>query len=163
MGINIDATPNSMVSFNKQRKRDINLEVAIANEEVEMIFYLFEPSFYNTFEKRLAEEYSDKLIGEKIIKTTKLSTVLDKYLNNNEIDFISVDAEGYDYDILLSNNWEKYRPKVVVVEYITYYESEFEHIQKIKKLLENKDYVFFCNTPTNAFFIDKKYFKKRFI
>jgi FkbM family methyltransferase len=118
-GINIDATPGSMISFNKMRKRDINLEVAIANEEKEMSYYLFEPSFYNTFEKRLAEEYKDKLIGKKIIKTTKLSKILDQNIDSNEIDFITIDAEGYDYDILLSNNWEKYRPKVVVIVYIT--------------------------------------------
>jgi FkbM family methyltransferase len=161
-GINIDATPGSMTSFYKMRKRDINIEVAIANEEKEMTYYLFEPSFYNTFEKRFAEEYKDKLIGEKIIKTTQLHKILDKHIDNVEIDFITIDAEGYDYDILLSNNWEKYRPKIVVIEYITYYESEFDHNVKMKVFLESRGYSLFCNSPTNAFFVDNDFLKERF-
>jgi hypothetical protein len=41
---------------------------------------------------------------------------LDKYVPpGQEIDFLSVDVEGLDYDVLLSNNWQKYRPKVIVV------------------------------------------------
>ena len=161
-GINIDATPGSMASFERLRKRDVNLEIAISNEEKEMIFYLFEPSFYNSFEKRFSELYKDKLIGQKRIKTTKLSKVLDQYLNNDEIDFFSVDAEGYDFDILKSNDWQKYRPKIVVIEYITYNESELDHIIKIRKFLESVEYKLFCNSPTNAFFVENKFFNKRF-
>ncbi len=161
-GINIDATPGSMASFNRLRKRDINLEVAIANEEKEMTYYLFEPTFHNTFEKRFAEVYKDKLVGEKFIKTTRLSKVLDKYLDNVEIDYITVDAEGYDYDILKSNDWQKYRPKVVVIEYITYYTSELDHITRIRQFLESVEYKLFCNSPTNAFFIENKFFIERF-
>ena len=161
-GINIDATPGSMDSFKKHRKRDINIEAAIANEVIEMTYYLFNPSFYNTFEKRFAEEYRDKLIGEKLIKTQKLVSIFDRFVGNIEIDFLTIDAEGYDYDILKSNNWEKYRPKVVVIEYITYYESEKEQNQLMKGFLESVGYLFFCNTPTNAFFVEKSFLIGRF-
>lgn len=161
-GINIDATPGSMTLFNRFRKRDTNIEAAIANEEKEMIYYLFEPTFYNTFDKRFAEEYKDKLIGQTSIKTTKLSNILDQYVNSTIIDFITVDAEGYDYDILKSNDWQKFRPKVVVIEFITYYENEQDRNTKMKEFLESVGYKFFCNSPTNAFFVDNKFFNERF-
>ena len=161
-GINIDATPGSMKDFRKLRKRDLNIEVAIANEEKEMIFYLFEPSFYNSFNEQYPELYKDKLIGQKSIRTTKLSSILDQYLGNPEIDFLTLDAEGYDYDILKSNNWMKYRPKVIVIEYITYIKRDLDYLAKIKEFLENENYRLFCNTPTNAFFLENKFFEERF-
>jgi FkbM family methyltransferase len=161
-GINIDATPGSMVLFNKYRKRDINLEVAVSSRETEMTYYLFEPSFHNSFEKKYSEEFKEKLVGQIKINTVQLSKILEKNLGENEIDFLTVDAEGYDYDILMSNDWSKYRPKIVLTEYITYYESEIEHCEKIRNFLEGHGYLFFCNSPTNAIFIEKDFYKKRF-
>ena len=38
------------------------------------------------------------------------------YLKIKAIDFLSVDVEGLDYQVLNSNNWKKYRPKIVLVE-----------------------------------------------
>ncbi|MCK5460340.1 FkbM family methyltransferase, partial [Candidatus Parcubacteria bacterium] len=43
--------------------------------------------------------------------------VLDKNLpNNTNIDFLSIDVEGLDYQVLKSNNWQKYRPEIVLIE-----------------------------------------------
>ena len=32
------------------------------------------------------------------------------------IDFLNVDVEGHDLDLLESNDWQRFRPKVIVVE-----------------------------------------------
>jgi hypothetical protein len=32
---------------------------------------------------------------------------------------LNIDVEGLDYQVLKSNNWEKYRPKLVLVEDLT--------------------------------------------
>jgi FkbM family methyltransferase len=159
-GINIDATPGSMKRFNRLRKRDINLEIAISSEEKSLTFYMFNPSFYNTFEKRISVEYKDRLIGVKEIKTTPLSKVLDKHLGDKIIDFLTIDVEGYDLDILKSNNWEKYRPKVVLIEFLCY--SQGEITSNIHDFLVSCGYKFLCNTPTNAFFIENTFFINRF-
>ena len=161
-GINLDATPGSMAAFNTIRNRDTNLEIAISSEEREMTFYFFKPSFYNSFDKRATEAHKDLLVGEKLIKTQTLSKILDQYLGNNEIDFMTVDTEGFDYDILQSNDWQKYRPKVIVVEYITYEKSEAENNEKVNTFLQSKGYTLFCNSPTNAFFLENAFLAKRF-
>jgi hypothetical protein len=50
------------------------------------------------------------------METKTLEEVLDVWYNNSEIDFMSIDVEGLDFQVLTSNNWTKYRPKVVLVE-----------------------------------------------
>jgi hypothetical protein len=47
----------------------------------------------------------------------RLEDVLDKYLpRHKEIDFITIDVEGFDLEVLESNNWNKYKPKYILIE-----------------------------------------------
>ena len=36
--------------------------------------------------------------------------------NNQTIDFLTVDVEGLDLNVLISNNWSKYRPSFILTE-----------------------------------------------
>jgi len=52
-----------------------------------------------------------------VIKTYRLETMLDKYLDPGVgIDLVNIDVEDLKFQILLSSNWDKYRPEVIVVE-----------------------------------------------
>ncbi len=119
-GINIDASRGSMEQFHKLRTRDINLETAISYEEKEMIFYFISKSnTMNSFSKEFLIDNNifDKVTKEIKIKTQRLDKVLDEHLpTSTEIDFMSVDVEGHDFSVLSSNNWDKYRPHIIIVE-----------------------------------------------
>ena len=54
-GINIDAMPNSMKAFKKERPRDINLELAINETNEKLTYYAFNDSALNGFSKDLSE------------------------------------------------------------------------------------------------------------
>lgn len=46
-----------------------------------------------------------------------LEKVLNNYLSEDmEIDFLSVDVKGLDFQVLASNDWGKYRPNIVLIE-----------------------------------------------
>jgi hypothetical protein len=120
-GINIDATPGSMMEFNSIRPDDINLEIPISESNKDLTFYMFNESALNTFsesEARLKDGLRTfRIIETKELKSQRLENVLDKYLPcNTAIDFLSVDVEGFDLSVLRSNNWEKYRPEFVLAE-----------------------------------------------
>jgi len=73
----------------------------------------------STFDKVLAKKCLKegcKLVGKEKIRIFPLSSVLAKYALGKEIDFISIDAEGFDLNVLKGNNWQKYRPKLICVE-----------------------------------------------
>jgi FkbM family methyltransferase len=161
-GVNIDALPGSMKIFDKVRPKDINIEAAISNDKSELTYYMFSSSFYNSFSKKDIKKNSahTRLIGKRKILTQTLSEILDS-IELDEIDFMSVDVEGLDLNVLESNNWKKYRPKVILTEY---YAKDIDCILKddINQFLIDKGYRFFCNTPTNAFYIENIYFLQRF-
>lgn len=119
-GINIEATPTLMGAFKKFRKRDININAAIGLSKNPLKFFVFNEPALNSFDEKLSEQRNK---GEyKIIKTipvqpVTLSEVLDKHLKTGQkIDFLSVDVEGMDLEVLKSNNWEKYSPDYLLVE-----------------------------------------------
>jgi FkbM family methyltransferase len=120
-GINIDATPGSMKSFNKFRKRDINIEVGISDVSGEMEYFSFEEPALNSFDKILSEKRINDgwRLKEKIrIHTLTINTILEKHIlsNNQKIDFITIDVEGMELKILKSLDFQKYAPDYFLVE-----------------------------------------------
>lgn len=120
-GINIDAMPGSMKAFRKMRKRDINLEVPVSDRRETLTYYMFNEPALNGFSRELAQARNGlrdyRVIGQRDIDTTTLEELLDEHLPaGQEIDFMSVDVEGLDLNVLKSGNWQKYRPVFVLAE-----------------------------------------------
>lgn len=118
-GINIEPNPILFKKLQKKRKKDINLNIGISNQQSQLNFYIFDPHSLSTFSKKQANIYKmngNKIIKKTNIKTVQLKEVFKKYVKNNKIDFISIDTEGYDMLVLKSNDWNKYQPTIICVE-----------------------------------------------
>lgn len=121
-GINIDATPGSMAEFRRLRARDINVECLVASEPSPQRFYMFNEPALNTASRRLASERPVEnaryqITSEFELRPRSLASLLDEFLpQGTRIDLLSVDVEGLDLDVLRSNDWTRYRPKLLLVE-----------------------------------------------
>lgn len=119
-GINIDAEPGSMRSFNRYRQRDLNIECGVASQQGILSYYRFDEPALNTFneaEAKLKNRPPYHLIEQIDVEVRRLDELLDEYLpSKQEIDFLSIDAEGMDLEVLQSNNWKKFRPRFVLAE-----------------------------------------------
>jgi FkbM family methyltransferase len=120
-GINIEPNPKVINLFNKKRPRDINIKAAISDKEETFSYYMFTESALNTFsaerKNTLIQNNSSQLLKKIDVHSTTLKNILDIHLKSNTIiDFLSIDTEGLDLQVLKSNNWEKYRPTIVLVE-----------------------------------------------
>jgi FkbM family methyltransferase len=116
-GINVDANPESINLFNTHRSEDINVEAAIFKDQQELTYYFFNHGMFNGFSKEALKDKTLYLVDEKKIQTKTLKTILQNYLPENQaIDFLSLDVEGFELEALQSNDWNKFRPEVVLVE-----------------------------------------------
>ena len=154
-GINIDATPGTMKPFLKTRTKDINLEIAIGGDGEESDFYMFKRPGLNGFLSQTFVETNykkEQLLNVIKIKSFPLSQVFDEYLSNGQsIDFISIDVEGKELDVLKTNDWQKYRPEVILVE-THYLDLEFPQNNPVCAFLKTLDYRLFAKTNMTAFF-----------
>lgn len=129
-GINIDGSKKAIALFKKARPKDINLNtcVGLTNEDAEIQFFHFKSPEINTFKAESLPEilkyHKQSPVSVETISLRSLESILDENLpKNQEIDLMTIDAEGADFEILLSNNWDLYRPKVIVIEkHCTIYE-----------------------------------------
>ena len=121
-GINIDARPGSMAAFRRARPRDINLELGISERPAELEFFLFEEPALNTFDRVLAQTrlaQGWRLADTRTVPCLPLSEVLARELPRLSAaspDLLSIDVEGLDLEVLRSNDWRRFRPRVVIAE-----------------------------------------------
>ena len=161
-GINIDANPKCIEKFNAVRKRDVNICTLVGNSNKTEKFYIFEPETLSTVsekQKKLYIKVGYKLKEVIIIPCVSLSSLLKQKLSNNDIDFLSVDVEGNELDVLKSNDWKIYRPKFVIVE-VTQHKPVIKNTKPFDKFLKKNSYTKFSETLINAIYISDEYKKK---
>ena len=119
-GINIDAQPGSMRLFCRYRPRDISVESGVGLEPGYLPYYQFNEPALNTFdpnEAALKDKSPYHLVQTVQVQVERLDTLLETHLPSGQIiDFLSVDVEGRDLDVLRSNNWERFRPRYILAE-----------------------------------------------
>lgn len=119
VGINIEPNPEKLDKFNAQRPKDINLNIGIANTEGILKFYQFFPDTVSTFSKIEARESQKrglKLVKNIEVEVKRLSQIVEAFAQGKDIDFISVDTEGYDLEVIKSADWLTFHPKLVCIE-----------------------------------------------
>jgi len=143
-GINIEPNPQAIKTFNRMRRRDINLNIGIYDEVGKLDYYYYgKNDSNNTFNPIYEQQYVAKEIMK--IKVDTLNNVLDNYLpEGTTIDFLNIDVEGDELKILQSIDYNKYAPKLILVEDLNFYDK-------------NKDFMAFRDTALYKFLNMKGY------
>lgn len=117
-GINIEPIKKIFDSLVKNRPNDININCAVCNHNGETEFYLNEgytemlSGIKDNYDKRhlerLNNENIDNFSTTQIIKviTKKLDTIFDEN-NISHINYLSIDVEGAEFEVIKSINFDK--------------------------------------------------------
>ncbi len=150
-GINIEPDPDAHRALARMRPTDINLQVGISDVAGELPFYRMSASTLSTFSRADAELYLKdgyRILDTVAVPVRSLLSVLEEHRPHGAIDFMSVDVEGLELQILRSNDWGRFRPMVVVLE-INRNESA------LTAFMNSIDYLLVVNNGTNGIFIDR--------
>lgn len=155
-GINIDAMPGSMVQFNRSRPRDINIEKPVSDKVETLTYYAFNEPALNGFSKEISlsrnglRDYQIEFTKE--IETTTLQEILDEWLpGGKKIDFLTIDVEGLDIQVLRSINLVQHAPRMILVEILqtTYLEVSNS---EVNKHLTSFGYSIYAKSGNTVFF-----------
>ena len=155
-GVNIDMNQVSIDLFNLLRKKDSNICAAISNEAKETIQYfdhLFSP--VNTLNKKFSKKVSEKLSSnnqsKKKISTYKFSQIAQEHnIEVKKIDFINIDAEAHDYEVLEGLDLNIVKPNLICIEMLD--DSNNLNDQKFKDYLNRYNYNLIKIIGPNGFF-----------
>jgi hypothetical protein len=108
----------------------------------------------STFSDDLKKQYSSNKhwattsYKDYEVETRVLSQVLEEE-DVKSIDFMKIDVEGLEYEVISGNNWTKYRPKFICIE--------SNHIVKDwRPILKTNGYELFFSDGLNNYYFDKK-------
>ena len=146
-GINIDLNPLTIDLFNFARQKDININAAISDiEEDKTLYFVGELNTQNTLEAnhlsflKNHHNLKEEEISKQIIKTRRLDNILDNY-NFNNIDFMNIDVEGHELNILNSIDFLKYKIKFICIEMIDHNDQAKLINEKLNEILEKNGYI----------------------
>ena len=153
--------PHPTYYINLQKLYNNNDKIKLLNYAVyakagTMPFYLYGhdehaqvSTLSDSFKEKVCVAHGDKYEEEpEIVNVVTLESILATE-TRRPVDFLSIDCEGVDMEVLMSNNWEKYRPSLVCVEHSMPKHELDDYAQSIS-------YSLLCRTAGNSFFIKKE-------
>ena len=139
VGINIDLDFNTIDLFNFFRKKDLNIQAAVSDKEEERnLFFFHNRSAVNT----LSIESGSNAKEIKKINTKSLNSIIENSIfKNKKINLISIDVEGFEMNVLNGFDINKYKPDLVILEFIDVKIKEY-YFQNINNVLNSNIYRF---------------------
>jgi FkbM family methyltransferase len=154
-GVLVEPDPNQAAKLQAKRPGDITINAGIAFDERQSatLIRLSSPLF-NTF----SEQQADMVVASSKNWDPPLpQTIMDRievrlfpinkiFEDHGTPHFLSIDAEGADFQILKSIDFSQFRPWIICMEIMN-------PLEDIDETLRPHGYQLFCRTPDNVMFI----------
>jgi FkbM family methyltransferase len=146
-GINIEPNPAQYERLRAARPRDVNVNVGLSNREGRLLFHEC-PAVHgwSTFSPELAAHYRRQglVLRTYEVPVTTLAEVCLRHVNG-PIDFLKLDVEGLEREVVEGADWSRWRPKVVLVE-------DAQH-ERWESLILAAGYVLSTCTSMNRYYV----------
>lgn len=148
-GLNIEPIPRLIEKLKKKRPRDINLPIAVSREAGKLEFREY-PDYDGlstlSEESKAEPDKTDLPHKDYTIDVLSLKGI---FAENtiNKIDFLKIDVEGYEFEVLEGNDWNTYRPTVICIE------ANHRSNETWYKFLEARKYVRVIFDGLNEYYI----------
>lgn len=154
-GINVEPSAVAFARLGEARARDVNLNVGISDREDTLTLHEFPPelSGISTFSAEQAAWHAEHghRSEERSVPVTTLAKICAEYVDA-EIDFLNVDVEGHEREVLSGGDWARWRPKVVVVEATQPATTNPTH-QQWEHILIDAHYIFAAFDGLNRYYV----------
>jgi FkbM family methyltransferase len=154
-GINIEPGP-AFSALAAERTRDVNLNLAVGPEEGVRDFWVSSPhSGISTFYPSAAVDVLPEGFRYERVAVESIPAwrVLEEHAADRSIDFMSIDVEGAEADVIRSINFDTTRPTVLVVEAITFGREPSHEVWE--SIVLDADYLFAAFDGVNRFYVDR--------
>ena len=157
-GICIDANTKLIAKYKYLRPRDKAIRAFVSNKQGEVNFIELNndvlSSANSNYIKEMLLEEEQSIVSEQKIHTQTLTEILDACNCPKKFDFLSVDVEEEDYYVLLSLDFSKYQPRLVLVEDESF-DMEHPESNLIYSYMKANGYTLVGYILTNLYFMKK--------
>lgn len=147
------------------RRRDTVITASVASTSgLFASLYVMDPPTLNTFSESEMHRYVE--LGHRLVRVIKsdligVNALLARF---NQLDFLNIDIEGLDFDVVRSIDFSLIRPVCICIETSNYsLNSRPSKTAKIHSFLESKGYFPYADTFINTIFVDIAAWNKSFV
>jgi FkbM family methyltransferase len=156
-GVLIEPDPEQAKVLQEARPRDTVLKVGAAFDDRRSAkLKRFTARVFNTFStdqanmvvessKNWKPDQLQEIVDEIEVELVPINSILEEHFPNGEIHFVSIDAEGVDFFILKSIDFERFRPKMICIE-------RSRPPSELNAILSPWGYELISQTPDNAIY-----------
>ncbi|MGH1573407.1 FkbM family methyltransferase [Methylobacterium sp. P31] len=157
-GINVEPVENEFNLLSKERSRDINLNVAVGRSSGAMPFYIFPGTGLSTFSRdnALMHMSHGHAVTEREVAVMTLAEIFEKHVTK-DVDFLKIDVEGGEHEVLLGADFRFFRPKIILIE-STLPGSQQSNHKLWESILTEADYRFVWFDGLNRFYVSAEQF-----
>lgn len=158
-GIVVDPADGLATKFARLRPRDVYLSMAVGLTEGDANYFEFDEPAMNTMSDERAKVVSAdtdyKVLRTREVRTARLESILSEHMpHGTAIDVLSVDVEGHDADVLASNDWQRFRPRVVIAEVLSMESLDSVRGSDVGTFLTSNDYRPYSKAMNSVLFVD---------
>jgi FkbM family methyltransferase len=164
-GVCVEADINLINKIKSIRSRDVVINAGVSVSENKFAtFYLLSESALNTFNEEEAIQRSKsgkyQIINKIQVPLKKINDIIIENFVKYP-DFLSIDIEGLDFEVLSTLNFDVYPIPVICVETCCYSES-YKKIKdnRIIDLMLSNGYMIYADTYINTIFVNKNWFNQ---
>lgn len=154
-GINVEPASDPFGRLQEARARDVNLNIGLSDREDTLTFHEFPLglSGVSTFSAELAGWHQEEghTSETREVAVTTLAKICAEHVDG-EIDFLTIDVEGHEREVIEGGDWSRWRPKVVVVEATQPATTNPTH-QHWEHLLLEANYAFAAFDGLNRYYV----------
>lgn len=154
-GINVEPAQGPFDRLVEERPRDLNLNIGLSDRPGKLTFYELpaESSGGSTFSAAQAERHRNSGIPShsRTVEVATLAQVCEDHVTGN-IDFLSVDVEEHEREVLEGGDWTRWRPRVVLVE-ATQPTTTIPTHDQWEHVLVDADYLFGAFDGLNRYYV----------
>lgn len=90
------------------------------------------------------------------VKVEPIQEVIKREFNAIGLDFLSIDVEGQDYELLKAVDYTAIRPAIICIETQEYMGEKRENFNEMLDFMKSNDYMVYADTMLNTIFMDKR-------
>lgn len=117
-GINVEPGEKMFNLLQKIRPEDKNLKVGVGKASGLAIFYEMDVDSVSTFNTSVAQnnQYNKSIVSQNKVEIVTLAEIFINHFNGQVCDLLSVDVEGNNFEVLVGNDWQRFRPSYIIIE-----------------------------------------------
>lgn len=155
-GINVEPNQAYHKILCNQRSRDINLWCALSDNKGQTDYYYVKEdpkiSFIGDMQTTENPVYKNLTIEKRKVATTTLTDILKEH-KITHIDFLKIDVEGAEHQVLKGIDLQSFRPRLMIIESVSVKEKEILSNQWAQ-LLEDQNYTKVYFDGANSYYVD---------